>query len=83
MSDKQNDFRALAASYILGECDSININGPEEKARCISEVLRASRQLYVLLENPAANLKDVLSVVAHKNLAAQKYKKVTGKNWYF
>jgi len=83
MSNKHQDFRSLAASYILGECDTVDISGPPEKVRCITEVLRASRQLFILLENPEANLQDVLATVAHKNLAAKKYKKAIGKNWYF
>jgi hypothetical protein len=73
----------MAAKYILGEYRTIDIKGPKEKVGCIAEVLEASKKLYTLLESEDANIADVIVLASQKNLAAQKYKKLTGENWYF
>jgi hypothetical protein len=78
-----HNLNVLAAKYIIGECKSIDINGPENKVKCIAEALKASRQLYVALQDDSTNLSNVLSLIKIKNDAAQEFKKVTGQNWYF
>jgi hypothetical protein len=83
MSKTDLTFKFLAAQYILGECRTINIEGPEEKAKCILEVLRSSRQLYLALEDSKPDLKKILELASKKNRDAQNYKNITGKNWYF
>jgi len=83
MKNPEKAFQAMAANYILGECNTIDISGPKEKVECILEVLRSSRLLFLELENKNSTLKEILSLTAKKNLAAQKYKNITGKVWYF
>lgn len=83
MSKNESSFDALAARYIMGECNSIDLRGPEEKVQCIAEVLRESRNLYNALEDTTSSLKDILEIASKKNIAAQKFKKITGRNWHF
>jgi len=83
MSKSESKFEVLAARYIMGECKTVDFAGPKERVECIVEALRESRRLYIALEDESVSLAEVLKIVASKNNAAQKFKKVTGRNWHF
>jgi len=77
------DFRVLAAKYILGECNNINVTGPEEKVNCIVSVLQESKKLYNALEETNPDLEKIILIANRKNFAAQNFKKITGRDWHF
>ena len=67
--------------YITGRQPSVKIKGKMNELKAFKAVLNASKTLYESLQNPDSKLKEIEALVAIKNRAAQKFKKVTGKSW--
>ena len=67
--------------YITGHQPSVKIKGDIKELKVFKIVLNASKTLYESLQNPDVKLKEIEKLVAIKNTAAQKFKKVTGKSW--
>jgi hypothetical protein len=67
--------------YITGHQQSVKIKGDKKELNIFKTVLNASKALYESLQRPDVKLKEIEKLVATKNKAAQKFKKITGKTW--
>lgn len=67
--------------YITGAQKSVKIRGKISEMAAFKDVLKASKLLYESLQNKHVRLSQIEALVAKKNKAAQRFKKVTGKAW--
>ena len=67
--------------YITGRKNNLKVNGPLGQVNAYKDVLNASKRLYEALNDERSRLSEIEKLVTKKNLAAAKYKKITGETW--
>ena len=67
--------------YITGHQKSVKMKGKISEMAAYRGVLRASKRLYEGLQKKNVGLNEIERLVARKNRAAERFKKVTGQSW--
>ena len=67
--------------YITGNQKSVKLKGKISEMTAYRGVLRASKRLYESLQRDDVKLSEIERLVAKKNRAAMRFKKVTGQSW--
>lgn len=88
MSDKKvkkyealNNFHALAAAYVFYEKSNVNLQGGKEKTDATLAALKASKALYLELNNSNASLIKISELLEAKRIASIHFRQITGINW--
>ena len=67
--------------YITGNQKSVRIKGLPTEMVAYKAVLKASKHLYESLQRKDARLSEIEALVAKKNRAAERFRRVTGHSW--
>lgn len=67
--------------YITGNQKSVKIKGKLSEMNAYRGVLRASKRLYEGLQKKNIRLAEIEKLVAQKNRAAERFRRVTGHSW--
>lgn len=77
-------FFASVAAYLAGKVASgtfLKVRGKPDELRAIADALVASKAFQDELKRPGATIDSVIDKMNLKNMTAQKFKQITGKNW--
>ena len=67
--------------YITGNQKSVRIKGKPTEMVAYKDVLKASKKLYETLQRKNVRLSEIEALVAKKNRAAERFRRVTGHSW--
>lgn len=67
--------------YITGNQESVRIKGKPTEMVAYKDVLKASKKLYETLQRKNVRLSEIEALVAKKNRAAERFRRVTGHSW--
>ena len=79
-SDCKDALSEASARYILGESTKVTIKGNQARVSAFRNVLQASRDLYVALDE-GHDLESVVKLIEKKSKMVAKYKRATGLDW--
>ncbi len=77
-------FFAAIAAYLAGKIGSgtfLKVRGKPDELKAISEALAASKAFQDELKRPGATIDSVIEKMNLKRISADKFLKLTGKQW--
>ena len=67
--------------FVTGRRKDLRVNGPKRMVEAFLNVLVASKDLYEAIEEKNVSMKELVTLIEHKEELASVYKSKTGKDW--
>jgi len=77
-------FFAAVAAYLAGKVASgafLKLRGKPEELRAVADAIVASKAFQDELRRPGATIDSVIEKMNLKNMTAQRFKKIVGRDW--
>jgi hypothetical protein len=77
-------FFAAVAAYLAGKVASgafLKLRGRPEELRAVADAIVASKAFQDELRRPGATIDSVIEKMNLKNMTAQRFKKIVGRDW--